>query len=56
MFVHESRSSNKEAHNLARLLVSLPVGGHVWLIDLPDDIDIPHIFIKLKGCMLPKKN
>jgi hypothetical protein len=36
-------------------VLSLPVGGHVWLIDLPDDIYIPHIFDKMKGLHASKK-
>ena len=39
--VHEGRSSNKEAHNLAQLGVTLPVGRHVWFIDPPDGVCIP---------------
>jgi hypothetical protein len=31
-FVHERRSSNKEAHGLARASVSRDIGRHVWLI------------------------
>ena len=34
--MHESRSSNKEAHNLARLVLGMPPGRHVWFISPPD--------------------
>ena len=30
-FVHENRSSNFEAHNLAKFALSLGFGRHVWL-------------------------
>ena len=36
--VHEFRSSNFEAHNLARYALSLGFGRHVWL-GQPGDLD-----------------
>ena len=36
--VHEFRSSNFEAHNLAKYALSLGVGRHVWL-GQPGELD-----------------
>ena len=41
-FVHENRSSNKEPHDLARLVSSLPVGRHIWLVNPPVGVCIPN--------------
>ena len=40
-FCHEGRSSNHEAHTLARLATSLPAGRHVWLGVRPDGLNLP---------------
>jgi hypothetical protein len=40
-FVHESRSFNKEANDLARLAVSLPLGRHMWFVNPPEGVCIP---------------
>jgi hypothetical protein len=40
-FRHEDRSSNGEAHRLARSLVDRDVGRRVWLINPPDGFFIP---------------
>jgi hypothetical protein len=45
MFSHEGRSSNKEAHNLAQLVLSLQVGRHVWFINPPEGVCIPRTLI-----------
>ena len=37
-FVHESRSSNGDAHRLARSLIYEAVGRHVWLLAPPDGV------------------
>ena len=37
-FVHESRSSNVDAHVLARSSVLLDVGRHVWYMGPPDGV------------------
>ena len=42
-FVHERRSSNVEAHGLARSSAYRELGRHVWLTDSPDDFCIPSI-------------
>ena len=39
-FVHESRASNFEAHNLAKHMISSGVGRHLWL-GTPYSITIP---------------
>jgi hypothetical protein len=43
-FMHEHRSSNTKAHNLARLLLSSSVGRYIWLVNPPEGVCIPHIF------------
>ena len=43
-FCHEFRSSNTEAHKLARHALSLPVGRHVWL-GQPDGLSFVHVNI-----------
>jgi ribonuclease HI len=40
-FVHESRTFNKEANDLARFVVSLPLGRHVWFVNPPEGVCIP---------------
>ena len=40
-FHHENRCSNGEAHRLARLATTLPVGRHVWLGTLPEGLNFP---------------
>jgi hypothetical protein len=40
-FVHEGRSSNMEAHGLARATVNHDVGRHIWLAQAPDFFCIP---------------
>jgi hypothetical protein len=40
-FHHEGRSSNGEAHCLARLATTLSVGRHVWLGTLPEGLSFP---------------
>jgi hypothetical protein len=40
-FHHERRSSNGEAHFLARLATKLSTGCHVWLGTLPDGLSFP---------------
>jgi len=37
-FVHENRSSNVDAHNLARSLISFVPGRHVWLLTPPEGV------------------
>lgn len=45
-YVHELRSSDFEARNLAKHALSLSVGRHVWLITPNDTTLVPiHIFI-----------
>lgn len=45
-YVHELRSSDFEARNLAKHALSLSVGRHVWLITPYDTTLVPiHIFI-----------
>jgi hypothetical protein len=34
-FAHQNRSSNVDAHNLARSLISFVLGRHVWLLTKP---------------------
>ena len=34
-FAHEGRTSNNDAHNLARSSLSLDIGRHVWFLDPP---------------------
>jgi hypothetical protein len=38
-FHHEGRRSNVEAHRLARVATSLPIGRHVWLGTLPKGLN-----------------
>jgi ribonuclease HI len=40
-FRHEGRRSNEEAHTLARMATTLPVGRHVWLATLPEGLSFP---------------
>jgi ribonuclease HI len=42
-FVHERRSSNKDAHNLARSSVLFDHGRHVWLLAPPNGVCIPSV-------------
>jgi ribonuclease HI len=44
-FVHERRSSNTEAHGLARSSVSRDTGRHVWLAQTPDESCIPMFLV-----------
>ena len=37
-FVHESRSSNVDAHRLARSSIYEAVGRYVWLLAPPDGV------------------
>jgi ribonuclease HI len=37
-FAHENRSSNVDAHNLARSLISFVPGRHVWLLTPPEGV------------------
>jgi hypothetical protein len=39
-FVHERRSSNVEAHSLARSSISRDAGRHVWLVHTPDEFNL----------------
>ena len=41
-FVHEFRSSNVEAHNLAKHALKLGLGRHVWLCH-PGDLHFVHV-------------
>jgi ribonuclease HI len=41
LFVHERRSSNLEAHGLARSSAYREHGRHMWLLDSPDEFCIP---------------
>lgn len=34
-FKHQSRESNRDAHNIARNSLELEVGRHVWLLERP---------------------
>ena len=43
-FMFEPRSSNFEAHRLARYGITLPLGRHIWL-GHPHDADIIHVNI-----------
>ena len=43
-FVHEFRSSNVEAHNLAKHALGLGIGRHIWL-DHPGDLSFVHVNI-----------
>jgi ribonuclease HI len=40
-FTHEKRSSNVEAHGLARSSAYLNTGRHIWLVHTPDPFCIP---------------
>ena len=40
-FIHENRKHNFEAHALAKDVVSLSPGRHLWLLNTPDIICIP---------------
>jgi hypothetical protein len=40
-FVHESRSSNVDAHRLAKSSVYLALGRHVWFLSPPDGVCNP---------------
>jgi hypothetical protein len=40
-FGHEGRRSNVEAHQLAHMATTLPVGRHVWLGTLPEGLNFP---------------
>jgi ribonuclease HI len=42
-FCHDRRICNKEAHTLARSMVLDSPGRHVWLIDPPIGLCIPHV-------------
>jgi hypothetical protein len=42
-FIHERREFNFEAHNLAKMASTLPVGRHVWLLAPPDGLNMPVI-------------
>jgi hypothetical protein len=37
-FAHENRSTNVDAHNLARSLISFIRGRHVWLLTPPESV------------------
>ena len=39
-FVYENRSSNIDAHSLARSSISVPVGRHLWLQSPPDCVSV----------------
>jgi hypothetical protein len=39
-FIHERRESNFEAHNLAKMASTLPVGRHVWLLEPPERLNM----------------
>jgi ribonuclease HI len=41
-FVNEHRSSNREAHNLARLVLSYSVGRYIWPVSPPEGVSIPY--------------
>jgi ribonuclease HI len=41
--VHENRRSNKEPHELARLVSSMPGGRYVWLVDPSEGVCIPKL-------------
>jgi ribonuclease HI len=43
-FVHERRTSNMEAHSLARSSIYRDFGRHVWLTQTPDELCIPMSF------------
>ena len=40
-FHHEKRTTNEEAHRLARLGMTLQVGRHVWLVSPTDELNLP---------------
>jgi hypothetical protein len=40
-FHHEGRSTNGEAHRLARSAVSLAIGRQLWLLEPPGGLCIP---------------
>jgi hypothetical protein len=42
-FIHERRESNFEAHNLAKMASTLPVGRYVWLLEPPERLNVPVI-------------
>ena len=41
VFAHEGRSTNVDAHNLARSSIFLDVGRHVWFLDPPRGVARP---------------
>ena len=45
-FVHEGRSTNIDAHCLARSSVSAPVGRHVWFNSPPEGVAVTHVIIE----------
>jgi hypothetical protein len=56
-FAHESRSSNVDAHNLARSMISFVTGRHVWLLDVRDAFCISYVQLnKKKGGVSQKKS
>ena len=42
-FCHERRSSNKEAHNIARRSIYDVIGRYVWLLAPPSGVCIPDV-------------
>ena len=42
-FIHEGRSLNVEAHNLARYALSLGQGRHLWLLEPYDPVLLPAV-------------
>jgi hypothetical protein len=44
-FVHENRLSNKEPHDLDKLVLGWPVGRYVWLSSPPVGVCIPRLMI-----------
>jgi hypothetical protein len=43
IFVHENKSSNTHAHNLAHSSLNCITGHHLWLIHSPDELIVPYV-------------
>ena len=46
IFKHEGRSSNNEAHVLAKSVCNMAPGRYVWLLECPEMIHVPQNIIE----------
>jgi len=46
IFKHEGRSSNSEAHVLAKSVCNMAPGRYVWLLECPEMIHVPQNIIE----------